>query len=715
MKHSEVKGESLFERLAATLATEGTLWLESAFCNEPEGGALLFSDPLEVVTLPTLNDIELFFRRIEEQSAAGFHLAGWLTYEAGYAFEERLLHGLSPDDPHLPPSPLGWFGVYREPERFSAAEVQELFAEPGPRSDLIITDLSFNLSEEEYGRKIERIKEQIAAGNLYQVNFTGRYRFTSNSEPTALFAALRGRQPSSYTACINSGGRTILSCSPELFFRRRGSLIETMPMKGTAPRGRTIEEDNRLREGLAGCQKNRAENLMIVDLLRNDLGRICKPGTVEAGDLFTIETWPTLHQLLSTIRGELREGIKLSELFRALYPSGSITGAPKISAMKLIQSLEPTSRGIYTGTIGYITPDSEMVFSVAIRTIELSGKQGTYGSGGGIVWDSDPQDEYRECQLKAKILTNPGRSRSAAATETGIAPGSDRAAQQPEEHRIQLIAPASAEDVVLGCNFGQTDAHHQPPGGVSGSEAGQHFGLFESLLWNGNYLWLDEHLQRLAASAATLGFPCDTAAATHLLHQLEEEMRHHGSQNSNPQPGQQQEHLRTEEQCRGAARCKVRLSLTREGSCSASYEPITVQGSTTPLRLCIAAEPTHSSNPLLRHKTTKRELYDHYFTLARQQGYDEILFHNERGEITEGAISTIFIRKGQQLCTPPLHCGLLNGIFRHYILATRPTATEKIITINDLATADAIFIANSVRGLRPATMCKNPPTMGPDT
>jgi len=653
-----VKGESLFERLAATLATEGTLWLESAFCNEPEGGALLFSDPLEVVTLPTLNDIEPFFRRIEEQSAAGFYLAGWLTYEAGYAFEERLLHGLSPDDPHLPPSPLGWFGVYREPERFSAAEVQELFAEPGLCSDLIINDLSFNLSEEEYGRKIERIKEQIAAGNLYQVNFTGRYRFTSNSEPTALFAALRGRQPSSYTACINSGGRTILSCSPELFFRRRGSLIETMPMKGTAPRGRTIEEDNRLREGLAGCQKNRAENLMIVDLLRNDLGRICKPGTVEAEDLFTIETWPTLHQLLSTIRGELREGIKLSELFRALYPSGSITGAPKISAMKLIQSLEPTPRGIYTGTIGYITPDSEMVFSVAIRTIELSGKQGTYGSGGGIVWDSDPQDEYRECQLKAKILIGSDRNSSAAPSDSGTAPGSDA---------------------------------DQPPGGVSGSEAGQHFGLFESILWNGSYLWLDEHLQRLATSAATLGFPCDTAAATHLLHQLEREMRQH------------------------AARCKVRLSLSREGSCSASYEPITVQGSTPKLRLCIAAEPTHSSNPLLRHKTTKRELYDHYFTLARQQGFDEILFHNERGEITEGAISTIFIRKGWQLCTPPLHCGLLNGIFRHYILATRLTATEKIITINDIATADAIFIANSVRGLRPATMCKNPPTIGPDT
>ncbi len=179
-------------------------------------------------------------------------------------------------------------------------------------------------------------------------------------------------------------------------------------MKGTAPRGSTAEEDSRLKEGLGQCSKNLAENLMIVDLLRNDLWRICKPGSVEAGELFATETWPTLHQMVSTIRGEQREDVGLYDLFRALFPSGSITGAPKINAMKLIQSLEEEPRGIYTGTIGYITPDSDMVFSVAIRTIELSGNEGIYGSGGGIVWDSEPEEEYRECQLKAKILSSGG-------------------------------------------------------------------------------------------------------------------------------------------------------------------------------------------------------------------------------------------------------------------------------------------------------------------
>jgi para-aminobenzoate synthetase/4-amino-4-deoxychorismate lyase len=602
-----------FERFASTLSREGSLWMESAFCKELQGGALLFSDPMEVVTLSSPSALQLFFQRLEQKLAQGLYLAGWLTYEAGYGFEERLLH-LPPPDAH---QPLGWFGVYREPERFSASQVAALFAEAEARSSLTINGLSFNLSEAAYKKKIETIKGQIAAGNLYQVNFTGRYRFTFKGSPSALFSALRATQPSSYTALINSGGRTILSLSPELFFRRSGTLVETRPMKGTAPRGRTAEEDRCLKEGLGRCQKNRAENLMIVDLLRNDLGRICKPGSVEAEELFATESWPTLHQLVSTIRGEEREEVGLFELFRALYPSGSITGAPKINAMKLIQSLEAEPRGIYTGTIGYITPEREMLFSVAIRTIELSGNQGLYGSGGGIVWDSDPEEEYRECRLKAKILSASSR---------------------------------------------------------------KPFQLFESLLWNGSYLWLEQHIERLATSAAALGFPCETAAATLLLRRLEEELRQH------------------------AARFKVRLSLSSQGAFSITHEPIKVQHSTAPLRLCIAAERTDSANPLLYHKTTSRELYDRTFTLARQQGYDEVLFLNEREELTEGAISTLFIRKGRQLLTPPLHSGLLNGIFRRYLLATRPFAHENVITLHDLETAAAIFIANSVRGLRPATL-----------
>ncbi|MEI7694723.1 MAG: aminodeoxychorismate synthase component I [Chlorobium sp.] len=598
---------SSVERIAATLSRNGSLWFESAFCKAHGGGALLFSEPVEVLMLSSLSGIESFFRTLEEKREQGFFLAGWLSYEAGYGFEPALLNGyVNKGD-----LPLGWFGLYHEPERFSASEVEQLFSQAA-RCDGGVA--AFNLSESEYAAKIAAIKEQIGAGNVYQVNFTGRYHFTFNGSAPDLFSALRGAQPSSYTALLNCGTRTILSFSPELFFAKRGSLIATMPMKGTAPRGESIDEDRVLKEALGQCPKNLAENLMIVDLLRNDLGRICKPGSVVTESLFATETWPTLHQMLSTIRGEQREDVGLYELFRALYPCGSITGAPKVSAMKLIQSLESEPRGIYTGAIGYIEPRSNMLFSVAIRTVELSGNKGVYGSGGGIVWDSDPLEEYRECQLKAKIL---------AAAET---------------HKVDL---------------------------------------FETILWHGSYLWLEEHLERLAGSALALCFPCDTLVARGMLEGLEEELRQSSGN-----------------------RFKVKLSLSHSGLFSLSYDPIVASGSGALLRLLLSKHRVDASQPLLYHKTTARELYNQSYASACEQGYDEVIFLNERGEVTEGAISTIFIRKGRYFYTPPLHCGLLNGIFRRYFLATRPWATEKVLTVQELREADMVYVANSARGLR---------------
>jgi para-aminobenzoate synthetase/4-amino-4-deoxychorismate lyase len=676
--------DAAFQRIQATLSQEGSLWLESAFCKEFQAGALLFCSPVEVVTLSSLSGLDLFFGKLEEKLAEGFFLAGWLAYEAGYGFEERLVQAPSSEGLTLPSSPLGLFGVYREPECFSTEQVEQLFAEESScfaRNSVALSDFSFNLSESEYGAKIKTIKEHIAAGNLYQVNFTGRYRFTVTGSPPALFAALRGRQPSSYTAFLNTGGRIIQSFSPELFFRRKGSLIETMPMKGTAPRGRSAEEDSRLREGLSRCQKNLAENLMIVDLLRNDLGRICKPGSVEAGELFATESWPTLHQLVSTIRGEEREGIGLYELFKALYPSGSITGAPKINAMKLIQSLESGPRGIYTGTIGYITPDRDMVFSVAIRTIELSGNHGVYGSGGGIVWDSDPDGEYRECQLKAKILF-------------GIGGGMPCETDERDEYREEQPPQPQAK------NLDPVDHVFVRDSDVTDSQ--KNFGLLESILWNGSYLWLEEHLERLASSAVSLGFSCDKTTAIRILSHLEEELRGFAALNRAHRPGQQPGMPYRGESHQMCSRFKVRLALSFQGTFSVSYEPIAVKRSAVKLRLCLAGHRTDSANQLLFHKTTARELYDRYFILACQKSYDEVFFLNERSEITEGAISTLFIRKGARLFTPPLHSGLLNGIFRGYILSTRPFVSEKTIRLDDLLTADTIFIANSVRGLRTA-------------
>ncbi|NTW69634.1 MAG: aminodeoxychorismate synthase component I [Chlorobiaceae bacterium] len=612
LQRSEGNEIDTLDQLADLLRKEGSVWLESAFCKGEKCGALLFMDPVDSVQLSSLSDIEPFFNSLEKKLDEGYYLAGWMSYEAGYGFEPAIFPS---EYASLPRFPLAWFGVYREPFRLSTELVAQLFSEDAGGGRALLTDLSFNLSREEYIAKISTIREEIAAGNVYQVNFTGRYHFTCDAPAPALFSRLRSLQPASYTAWLNCGGRTILSFSPELFFMRHGSVIETMPMKGTAPRGSNPEEDNHLRERLGECSKNRAENLMIVDLLRNDLGRICRPGSVETGGLFVTETWPTLHQMVSTIRGEERQDIRLYELFRALYPSGSITGAPKIKAMKLIQSLESEPRGIYTGAIGYMTPERNMLFNVAIRTMELSPGEGTYGSGSGIVWDSDPAEEYRECRLKAKILEG---------------------------------------------------------------SVGEGVQLFESILWNGSYLWLDEHILRMEASAHILGFPFEKRSALQHLNRLEEELSHSG------------------------IRFKVRLNLSREGAFSTIHEPVALPDPALPVRLALADRPTDSVQPELYHKTTARNIYDDYFALARKKGFDEVLFLNERKEVTEGAISTLFIRKGNQFFTPPIRSGILNGIFRSYFLSTRSYASEKVITLQDLKDADMIYIANSVRGLRPA-------------
>ena len=645
-----MKGSTTNELLADSLVKDGSLWFESAFCKRFNVGALLFSDPVEVVSLFSLSGLECFFQTLEKKLAEGYYLAGWLSYEVGYGFEQALFAAESATSHSLP---LAWFGVYREPEHCSESVVEKLFSEQLTLSPGVV---SLNLSWEEYAEKIKLIKMQIAAGSLYQVNFTGRYRFTFNGSAPALFRGLRGSQPSSYTALLNCGERTILSFSPELFFSKCGSVIETRPMKGTAPRGSTIEEDCRQREELARCKKNLAENLMIVDLLRNDLGRICRPGSIETEKLFATETYPTLHQMVSTIRGEMRENVGLYELFKALYPSGSITGAPKIKAMKWIQSLETEPRGIYTGAIGFITPDLDMLFNVAIRTIDLSGGEALYGSGSGIVWDSDAQEEYRECQLKAKILTDASNPHLDL-PESILWQGSYL---WPEEHLDRQLKAKMLTDA-----------------------SDTHFDLFESILWQGGYLWLEEHLDRIGSSASVFSFPCNKSTATLILTQLEEELRHLGT------------------------RFKVKLTLSFQGEFTVSYEHVELLNPCVPLRLCLAVERTNSSHPFLYHKTTKRELYNRSYSLGREKGYDEVLFMNEREELTEGAISNLFIRQGHHFFTPPVSSGLLNGIFRQYFLVTRTFAQEKTLTLPDLLSADTIYTANSVRGLRPALFTSN--------
>jgi para-aminobenzoate synthetase/4-amino-4-deoxychorismate lyase len=480
-----------------------------------------------------------------------------------------------------------------------------------------MSDVAFEFTEEEYIEKIDLLKREIGAGNVYQVNFTGRYRFGFQGSAAGLFHTMKMRQPSAYTAMLNTGGKIVLSFSPELFFRRNGLSIETMPMKGTAPRGKSEEEDLLRKEELGRSEKNRAENLMIVDLLRNDLGRICRSGSVEASPLFVTQTYPTLHQMVSTVKGEMKERVGLSQLFRSLFPSGSVTGAPKIRAMELIHALERSPRNLYTGAVGFILPDERMAFNVAIRTIELSGCEGIYGSGGGIVWDSDPLQEYHECLLKAKILS---------------------------------AGDQSSPD------------------------------LFETILWNGAYLWLEDHLERLASSAVAYGYPVDGAANQEMLERL------------------------ASTSFRRGVRYRVKMKLARSGEISVEHETFIPEPQGLPVKICLAGERVSSLDGSKRHKSSARGLHDRWYRAALAGGYQETLFMNERGEVTEGAISNVIIRKDGRYLTPPLSSGLLDGIYRRNFLKVRPWVTEQPLFLQDIRQADMLFLCNSLRGLRPAEL-----------
>lgn len=594
------------------ISRPGTLWFETAGTGSAGGDGLLFSDPLEALTLDTLSGLHDFFSALEDRLRKGFFLAGWLSYEAGCGFESQLRRTSRFASTA---GPLAWFGVYREPLRFTGDEVEIFLSRQRSRESFALGALSFDLPASRYRAAIDTIRERIAAGDVYQVNFTGRYRFSFSGSPLALFETLRRSQPAAYSAMLNTGDRMVLSVSPELFFRCRDGMIETMPMKGTASRGASPEEDAALKQGLRECGKNRAENLMIVDLLRNDLGRIYKPGSVETSDLFALECYPTLYQMVSTVRGKLRCDAGLYDIFRALFPSGSVTGAPKIKAMELIGELETAPRGIYTGTMGFIEPCRDMVFNVAIRTVELAGDRGVYGSGSGIVWDSDPSEEYRECMLKARILD---------------------------------------------------DAAKGPPG------------LFETMLWAGRYLWLDEHLERMRRSAAAFGIPFDEEGARMVLESLEDGL------------------------AAGGGRFRVRIGLSSKGQLALEHEPFEMVPASAPVRLCLAGERIFSTDRYRRHKTTSRTLYDRFFRLAALRGFDEVLFLNERDEVAEAAISNVIVRKGSCYYTPPAASGILDGIFRSYFLHTRINCREKVLFHGDLLAADAIHVCNSLRGLRRA-------------
>jgi len=609
------------QQLHSILASlPGSLLLESSRPDSENSRSYLFLHPLRILSPQSLGDIPALFQSIEDSLAQGLFVAGFLSYECGFHFEPSA--ALRP--PALSSLPLAWFGVYQHPFVFDHSTgaftpaLPPQFSQPSSSSPAFsVSGHHLPITQSAYCEKIEAIRDFIAAGDTYQLNFTTPSLFDFSGSPAALFSHLRNQQKVPFAAFLHLPHHDILSFSPELFFRIHNNRITTRPMKGTAPRGRTLAEDSQLIDWLHNDPKNRAENVMIVDLLRNDLGKISQTGSVRTDNLFAVEKYQTLLQMTSTVSGTLLPNTSFYDIFRALFPSGSVTGAPKCRTMQLIQQLESSPRGVYTGAIGFFSPNRDAVFSVPIRTIVLQNSSGQLGVGSGITYDSVPDQEYAECLLKLQFFT-----------------------------RSQ-----------------------------------QDFQLIESLLWNGQYLFLPQHLARLQSSAEYFDFPF---RAPDLATLLENNQRH----------------------LHPSTHYKVRLLLDSDGQATLDNVPIASEPppsipigtvSISPLR-------THSHDPFLFHKTTHRPLYEQQLSQATQEGHVDILFLNEREELTEAVNNNLFVEIAGKLYTPPLTCGLLPGIYRHHLLQTDPSASERILSLADLRSASALFLSNSVRGLRQVTL-----------
>jgi para-aminobenzoate synthetase component 1 len=367
------------------------------FRDDPAGRELLFADPVEILAPETPAAFFAALEAAEEARRAGKWLAGYFSYEAGYLLEPKL-RPLLPKDRRAPLICLGIFDgpSDREPAAFPAAPTNGPIFEPRAA-----------WSFEDYRRRFDRVHRHLREGDCYQANLTFPIQAEWSGEALAAFDALTARQPVKYGALVSLGDPVVLSRSPELFFEIDAEgWIETHPMKGTAPRGKTPEEDRRLKEFLLNDPKNQAENRMIVDLLRNDVSLISEVGTLDVPELFRIESYPTVHQMVSRVRARLLPDLTIAQIFAALFPCGSITGAPKIRAMEILRELETAPRDVYCGAIGWIAPRGTMRFNVAIRTISIyAGGEAVYNVGGGVVFDSSAEEEYAECLLKARFAT----------------------------------------------------------------------------------------------------------------------------------------------------------------------------------------------------------------------------------------------------------------------------------------------------------------------
>ncbi|MEO8103503.1 MAG: bifunctional anthranilate synthase component I family protein/class IV aminotransferase, partial [Betaproteobacteria bacterium] len=448
----------------------------------------------------------------------------------------------------------------------------------------------------------------IREGRFYQVNLTTRLAAEFSGDALAFYRALQSWQPNGYHAFIDTGEAQLLSVSPELFFTLHDGKVTTQPMKGTAPRGDTPEADERIAWELTHSDKERAENLMIVDLLRNDLSRIAQPNSVEVTALFALQPLPSVWQMTSTINASLRDGLGITDVFRALFPCGSVTGAPKVEAMRAIRDLETSPRGAYCGAIGYVAPAVEghvrACFNVGIRSVWISHGRAMCGVGGGITWDSSVDGEWAEVIYKSRFV---------------------KRASAP----FELLETIRLEDGALALR--------------------------------------ERHLDRMENSARHFRFAFDRAQVNRELDRLARQYP------------------------RDAWRVRVRLS--RGGGIPA--DAAALEATPAQPRFRLADAPVTGADEFLRHKTTRREIYEQHAPPG-QAAFDTLLW-NERGELTEFTRANLVLKLDGVLWTPPLSCGLLDGTLRGELLAWG-ILQERVLWRADIARADGIWWLNGLRG-----------------
>ena len=377
--------------------TSASILFENRRLSDAPYSGLLFSEPCDEVVCWHAAQLDESLAHVDALRRQGYYLAGCLSYEAGYA-----LRGLTALSQEADIYPLLHFFAFKSPQKLTALDINQYLG----HEDALIDSIKLNISAAAYGQAFNQIKQHIRTGDTYQVNLTAKYKFNFEGSTRALYRQLRARQTVAYSALMHMPGYDILSLSPELFFSKMNTTMRAKPMKGTMPRAADAVEDEVNYEFLKTDPKSMAENTMIVDLLRNDLSAISKPGSVHVSRLLEVERYETVHQMTSCIQSEVERDLPFASIIQHLFPCGSITGAPKRRTMEIIRDLESEPRHIYTGAIGYITPENNMCFNVPIRTLLRRGSQGELGVGGGIVHDSTEQAEFEEMQLKARFFTS---------------------------------------------------------------------------------------------------------------------------------------------------------------------------------------------------------------------------------------------------------------------------------------------------------------------